>query len=271
MRQQITSPHNARLRAAAGLQSSRNRKRDNAIIVFGIRETERAMAAGVHFNELFISPDLADSHRATALESAVLSLNPDCRIYELSADLFGKIAYGDRMDGIAAIATRPTTDLKTLRPVDNKFVLVMESIEKPGNVGAVIRSADGAGAGAVILANPATDFFHPNSIRSSVATVFSVPVAMGDSDSVAAWLSKKGYRIILATDGAEKTFFDVDLTGRIAIVLGNEAQGLSPSWTSLQSALPARLPMLGLADSLNISAAAAAIMYLVTAGQNPSR
>ena len=262
MRQSITSPHNARLRAAAGLQSSRNRKRENSIIIFGIREAERALAAGLPLNELFVSPDLADINRVAALEALTFESNPACKMYDLSAELFRKIAYGDRLDGIAAVSTRPRTDLATLKPSHDGFILVMESIEKPGNVGAVIRSADGAGAGAVILANPATDFFHPNSIRSSVGTVFSVPIAMDDSVSVAAWLSKKNYRIVLAAGEADQSFFDIDLSGRIAIVLGNEARGLSESWKSLANATAARLPMHGLADSLNISAAASAIMYL---------
>lgn len=262
IRQSITSSHNARLKAAIALQSGRSRKQQQRIIIFGQREVERALQAGLAVVELFVCQEVLPPDWLPRQEAALRSGPGDTAVFDLSPDLFRKIAYGDRLDGVAAVALRPPTDLDLLQPGENPLVLVLESVEKPGNLGAVIRSADGAGASAVIAADPATDFFHPNSIRSSVASVFSLPIAAATAGEVGDWLALHRFQTILAAPGSERTFFDIDLTGRVAIVLGNEARGISPFWNSVSGVRSASLPMLGSTDSLNISAAATAILYL---------
>ncbi len=266
MRQKITSSSNPRIRAAAALQSTRARKQQQRIVVFGIREVQRAVAAGLRIDELFVCSEILEPELLDQIEAAVKATSPAAEILDLDAELFRKVAYGDRFDGVVAVAPRPATGLAGLHPAGDCLVLVMEAIEKPGNVGAVLRSADGAGAQAVIAANPATDFFHPNSIRASVSTVFSMPIAAAPSPAVASWLVENRFQIVLASPDSDQTFFNVDLRGRVAIVLGNEAKGLDPMWHSLPGVATAGLPMQGTADSLNISAAATAILYLA-AGQ----
>lgn len=258
----ITSPHNPRLRAAAALQSNRARKQQQRLVVFGRRELERATGAGLVFEELFLSSPLLDPGEADLIEAMVRAGSPGLEAFELSSELFGKLAYGDRMDGVVGVARRPGTGLDRLTVPRDGLILVMEGIEKPGNVGAVIRSADGAGAAAVIAADPATDFFHPNSIRASVSTVFSLPLAAAPSSAVIPWLLDRGTRIVLATLDSERSFFSTDLCGPLAIVMGCEATGVSSQWNAIPGVETACLPMQGTADSLNISAAATAILYL---------
>ena len=142
----------------------------------------------------------------------------------------------------------------------NGLITVVEAIEKPGNLGGVFRSADGSGTQAVIVADPLTDVFHPNAIRNSSGASFSVPTAVGSTDDVISLLQTRGTRILIASLEAEKSFYEVDLSGQTAIVLGNEANGVSQRWREVAEE-SFRIPMLGVADSLNVSVTAAIVMY----------
>jgi TrmH family RNA methyltransferase len=137
---------------------------------------------------------------------------------------------------------------------------VIEGVEKPGNLGAVLRSADGAGLDAVIAASPRADLFNPNTIRASAGTVFTVPLASADTPDVLHWLRGDGFRILAARVDADHLYTDLTLTGRVALVLGTEAQGLGDAWTA-DDIEPVRLPMHGVADSLNVSVSAAILFY----------
>jgi len=181
-------------------------------------------------------------------------------VVECSEAAFSKLAYGERLEGIVAVVRQPSVELANLRLPPDPLVVVTEDVEKPGNLGAILRSADGAGADAVIASERGTDLFNPNVIRASVGTVFTVPVAAADGAEVRAWLGQRAIRLVAARVDADRLYTGVDLRGPVAIIVGSEAHGLSDAWGG--SAVEAvRLPMLGAADSLNVGVAAAVLLY----------
>jgi TrmH family RNA methyltransferase len=173
---------------------------------------------------------------------------------------FAKIAFGDRAEGLLAVVRAPSLRLDDLRLSGDPLLVVVEGVEKPGNLGAILRSADGAGADAVIAASPRTDLANPNVIRASAGTYFAVPRAAAPTDDVIAWLRERRVRVVAARVGAERAYGEADLTGPLAIVLGSEAKGLTDAWQA-EDVETVRLPMHGIADSLNVSVAAAVLLY----------
>ena len=254
----LTSTANPRIRAAAALRDRRERDRTGLTIVDGAREVRRAIESGAHVSEAFVCESLlAGPDAKTALDR----LRADgIAIESVSETVFTKLAFGDRAEGMVAIVRIPSLDLADLVvPVDG-LVVVLEAIEKPGNVGAVLRSADGAGADALVAVDPRTDLFNPNAIRASAGTSFSIPIAVASSAAVQVWLGERGLRVVTARVDAVRLYTDADLTGPIAIVLGAETEGLSAAWIG-PGFEAVRLPMLGVADSLNISVSAAVLLY----------
>ena len=260
--ERITSRHNPRIKKAIRLRSSRGRQVQGRIIVFGQREVERAIAAGVTFQEIYFHETESES----AIRKIESSIRPNrTHLLQLDDRLFEKIAYGDRPDGIVGVAERPVTRLEDIQIDDQpggngSLVLVVQAIEKPGNIGAIVRTADACGAIAVVCADPVTDVFHPNAIRSSTGTVFNVPIATGPSEDVQKWLRDNNFRVYTAMMEEAVDFFQADLSGNVAIVLGNEANGLDSQWRA-DDFIPVKLPMRGHADSLNVSVAASVMAY----------
>jgi TrmH family RNA methyltransferase len=254
----LASPSNPRVKAAAALRDRRRREDLGLTLVDGARELRRALDADVDVVELFACEAmLAGSDARMVMDDAStrgLTVTP------VTEAAFGKIAFGSRTDGLVAVVRSPAHDLEGLRLVGAPMVVVVDGVEKPGNLGAVLRSADGAGADAVIAAAPGTDLMNPNVIRASAGTVFSIPTAAASTDQVVQWLTERRVRILTARVDAERTYTDVDLTGPIAFVLGAEDRGLGDAW-AIDQAEPIRLPMLGVADSLNVSVAAAVLLY----------
>ncbi len=255
--QDITSPQNPAFKLAMQLHSSRGRKKQNRIIIFGIREVLRAMD---HTNvmELYLLPDSLSESEMTKLNMYAAKNN--IRSYSLTEALFSKLSYGDRVEGAIAIAERPETRLEDLELTDDSLVVVVESIEKPGNIGALLRTMDAVSASALVLADSITDVFHPNSIRNSMGASFSVPIAEDTTPNIQAWLVQNGIRVFVAMVDGAGDFYQCDLKGSIAIVLGNESKGLDKSWAQ-QTFHPVRLPMSGITDSLNISVTAAVMLF----------
>ncbi|HET7026422.1 MAG TPA: TrmH family RNA methyltransferase [Candidatus Limnocylindrales bacterium] len=256
----ITSRSNPRLRAAAALRDRGERTARGLTLVDGGRETLRAIDAAITLEELFVAPELvrgddARSAVARAAEAGIPSV-------ELSPAAFERLAFGDRSDGIVAVVRIPSTSLDDVddRLPPDPLVVVLEAVEKPGNLGAVLRSADGAGASALVAADPRTDLWNPNAIRASIGTIFALPLAAAPTADVLGWLRRRGMRIVAArVDGATR-HDRVDLTGPLAIALGSESRGLSDGWRG-DDVVGIRLPMLGIADSLNVSTAAAILLY----------
>ena len=265
---ELLSPANPRIHAAALLRGRRARDEGGLTLVDGGRELLRAIDAGAAVESLFVRR--AGLRTPDARRAVERLAHAGVETIECSPAAFEKVAYGDRDEGVVAVVRTPRAELADLRLPAEPLVVVTEDVEKPGNVGAILRSADGAGADAVIAADRRTDLFNPNVIRASVGTVFSVPVARATADDARRWLDAHGVRVVAARVDAETLYTDADLTGPVALVLGSEASGLSAAWDGADVEA-VRLPMLGLADSLNVSVTAAVLLYEARRQRGPRR
>ncbi|MCO6455516.1 MAG: RNA methyltransferase [Pirellulaceae bacterium] len=254
----IHSPHNPRIKQAVRLRDRRGRQQQRRIIVDGQREIERALDGGVRPVEAFFRADDADLPAAAALRQRLLERGADC--WEVAGPVFQKVCYGERAEGVVLVAATPGCSLADFQPRQTTLIAVLEGIEKPGNVGAVLRSADAAGVDGVILADAAADPFNPNTIRASLGTVFSVPLCVTGSDQALDWLRQRGLQILVARVDGDLPYFAADLTVPTALVLGGEATGASQRWCD-SSITGVVLPMRGRADSLNVSVTAAILFY----------
>ena len=253
----ITSLTNPRVKAAVRLRDRRERDATGLTIVDGAREILRALDAGVRVETAFVAPDLLRSPDALTVDAR---LHGWPATIEVSAAVLAKVAFGERSDGVVAIVETPSLTLADLALPDDPLVVVVEGVEKPGNLGAVLRTADAAGVNVVIAVDPRTDLFNPNAIRASIGTIFALPVIAATSAEVVAWLTARGIRPLATVVEATTTYTDVDFRGPVAIVLGSEAAGLSDAWHTSEVS-PIAIPMLGLADSLNVSIAAAVVLF----------
>jgi TrmH family RNA methyltransferase len=253
----ISSTRNPRIRAAAALRDRRAREAAGQTLIDGVRELARALEGGARIMECYV-----DRARLSADGAAVVARAraAGATVVATSGPVLDHLAYGDRSEGVVATAAIPDLSLTALVLPPDPLVVVLEGVEKPGNLGAVLRSADGAGADAVIAANPRTDLFNPNTVRASLGTIFAVPLASGTSPEVRDRLITAGIRLIAARVDAPLPYTEVDLTGGIAIVLGSEADGIGTGWDH-PAVSAVRLPMLGVADSLNVSTTAAVLLY----------
>ena len=251
--EKITSARNERIRQVLELQEkSRTRRALGLFVVEGRRELEHCLEAGYELDSVFWCPEI--------LPELPQELIGDVPVSELTAELYGKIAYRGGTEGLVArVKARPHT-LEDLALKDNPLIVVLESVEKPGNLGAVFRSADAAGADAVIICDPLTDLYNPNLIRSSIGGVFTVQSAVCDSASAISWLKARGMKILTAQLQDSSWYYDVDMKGGTAIVIGTEATGLTEQWREAADA-HIRIPMLGALDSLNASVSAAILLF----------
>jgi TrmH family RNA methyltransferase len=174
--------------------------------------------------------------------------------------IFGKLAFGQRTEGVLGVAEMPKATLDRLLLPDLPLVAVLEGVEKPGNLGAVLRSADAAGVSALVAADARTDLYNPNAIRASLGTIFSLPVASATTQETLAWLRDRGLAVFASRVDGSVPYTEADFRHAAAIVLGSEAEGLSPAWSG-PGVTAIRLPMCGAADSLNVSTAAAVLFY----------
>ncbi|MGY8748047.1 MAG: TrmH family RNA methyltransferase [Pirellulales bacterium] len=262
MIEKITSLQNQRIKKAIRLHASRGRQLQKRIIVFGNREVSRAIESGVQFEEIFCTEELWD--KLLPMERSHVS-NSAAQLFFVVPEVFEKLAYGSRTGNLIGIAARPATSFDSLAAHlsfqgELSIVLVLQSIEKPGNLGAIVRTADACGIDAIICADPLTDFFHPNVIRSSTGVVFQMPLVSGTTPEIQDWLEQQEFKVFTAMLENASNFYQADLTGKVALVLGNEAKGLGKNWTAEQY-LPVKLPMQGQADSLNVSVTGSVMMY----------
>jgi TrmH family RNA methyltransferase len=255
----ITSPHNPRVKEALALRDRRQRRRQGLFLIDGVRELLRAVDAGIAIEEVFICTARCEGSDAESGQLLRRLAEASMRKVEVSESVFERLAFGERMDGVVAVARSPDRKLDDLALPSCPLVAVLEGVEKPGNVGAVLRSADCAGVSALILADGRTDLYNPNTIRASLGTIFTVPTCAVAAAVVRDWLIAKKISIFAARVDAAMDYTAADFTRPSAIVLGSEAAGLSDAWTD--GVTPIRLPMLGAADSLNVSATAAVLFY----------
>jgi len=254
----ITSRQNPRVKDAVRLRDRRHRQKQGRILIDGARELSRAISAGVRMLEVFVCEPLCTGDEARRLLGTLDQC--DAEILQTTEEVFQKLAFGKRSEGLVGVAEMPTASLGDLVLPDQPLVAVLEGIEKPGNVGAVLRSADAAGVSAVIVADPRTDLFNPNAIRASLGTIFTLPVCAAGSEETLHWLRRRHLRIYAARVDASLPYTEVDYSGPSAVVFGSEAEGLTEIWSGKDVA-PIHLPMLGTADSLNVSATAAVLFY----------
>ena len=255
----ITSPSNPKLKHVVKLRSCSTREECGEMIVEGYRECRRALDCGYRPRAMFHCPDFyLKNENESALVGECARLGAE--VYSCSRTCFSKIAYRERTDGLLMVGPHVSVSLSDLRLPENALVIVTEAIEKPGNLGTILRSADAAKVAAVIVCDRSTDIHNPNVVRASTGTLFSVPVAEASGEEALAFLKARGFRILAATPHAERLHFEVDLTGNVAIALGAEQYGLTERWMD-GAELRVRIPMLGLADSLNVSAAATILVY----------
>lgn len=252
----ITSRHNPRVKEAARLRERRARKQSGQILIDGGREIRRALAAGVRPLVAFVCEELCTGDDALAAVAELRAAAPE--MLTLSPSVYAKLAYGERDDGVVLVAEMPQRTLADLKLPSEPLIAVIEGVEKPGNLGAILRSADGAGVDAVIMADPRTDLFNPNTIRASLGTVFRDNVCIAKTADVVAWIGGLGIPTYATRPDASQLYTEIDLSHAAAIVLGSEATGLSDHWNAVT---PIRLPMNGIADSLNVSVTAAVLFY----------
>lgn len=246
----ITSKTNPKIKNVVKLQKSSERREQNRIIIEGRREIERALACGFVIDTLFVCNELG-------AQSSDLKANI---IEEVSLEVFEKIAYREGSDGLLAVAIPRYSDLKDFKPKKNPLIIVLETVEKPGNLGAVMRTADAAGVDAVIIADPRTDLFNPNAIRASIGTIFSVPLFACSSEECIKWLKENDITIYCTYLKASIDYLDADFRKGSAIVMGTEATGISDIWVEAadQNLI---IPMNGIADSLNVSVTTAIVVF----------
>lgn len=254
----ISSRQNPRIKAVCALRNRGERRRTGTCVVYGVRESARALAAGARPTECLWCGDYfrADEAREVVgqLEAA------GAATFEVTADAFDKLAYGDRLDGVVSVFEFRQRGLGDLSLPAMPLVAVVEGIEKPGNLGAMLRSADGAGLDAVVVVDPVIDLFNPNAIRASVAAVFQANVVVASAAETLVWLADHRISVWAARPDATQLYWQADYTTASALVLGSESNGLTESWQQPE-VQPIRLPMHGTADSLNVSVTAGVLFY----------
>jgi RNA methyltransferase, TrmH family len=249
----IASPTNLRVKRLVGLRKRRTRDDEGVTLVEGHDEIVLALDAGVRVRELYWCPALVRGRDIAAR----LAEAPQTT---LSRAAFDRASYRESPDGWLAVVDQPGASLDTLEVGADSLILVCEAIEKPGNLGAMLRTADAAGVSAVVAADPLTDWGNPNVVRASKGTVFAVPIASAGSAEVARWLHDLGIRIVVASPETDGLVTDLDLTGATAIVVGAEHEGLTDVWLDAADDL-AKLPMVGRVNSLNVATSAAIVVY----------
>ena len=247
----ITSKSNPKIKNINKLEKASERREQNRILIEGRREIERAVACGFEIDTLFICPEIACEGTGITARS----------VEEVSLEVFEKIAYREGSDGLLAVAIPKYADLQAFKPKKkNPLIIVLETVEKPGNLGAVMRTADAAGVDGVIIADPRTDLYNPNAIRASVGCIFSVPLFACSSEECIKWLKANNITIYCTYLKASIDYLDADFKKASAIVMGTEATGISQQWVDAadQNII---IPMNGIADSLNVSVTTAIVTF----------
>jgi TrmH family RNA methyltransferase len=254
MRPPLTSLHNPTVKALVKLRQRRARDRQQCLLIDGARALHLALANGMQLAALYVDETVLDTHAALLHRAAAAGVT----LQPVTTAVFHKIGYGEHPDGVLGLASQPCTCLnRLLRPPMPLYVIV-EGLEKPGNLGAILRSADAAGVTGIILCDNQIDVWNPNVIRASQGACFTVPLAIASAAAALAWLHQAGIRILAATPTASQLYTQVDMRGPCAFVFGAEHHGLSAVW---QHDTLLRIPMGGQVDSLNVAQAASILIF----------
>jgi RNA methyltransferase, TrmH family len=261
---QLSSVQNPRVKQLVKLRDRSEREATDQFIIEGYRELLRAVDAGHAISSLFICPPLFLGSNEQFLIDRMREAGT--QVFECTKPVFEKISYRDRPDGLVGVASQLHLTLNDFdrllqaRQQEAPFLVVAEAIEKPGNLGTILRSSDAVGLHGLIVCDRCTDIHNPNVVRASVGTLFTVPVAETKGEETLEWLKKNHIAIVAATPSAVREFTDVDLSGPIAIAVGTEQLGLSKRWMEAAD-IQVRIPMHGVADSLNVAMATTLLLY----------
>lgn len=261
----ISSLHNSRIKLAVALRDTRQRKRHGLTIVDGAREVERAIGAQHAIQTLFVQQTWWERPTSggpsdAALRHQIQSLSPTVAVLLLPDPLMEKISFGERVSPCLAILPVPNFDLDAFSPLSPGPLVVLDQLEKPGNLGAVARSLDAVQAGGLLLSDPKCEPWNPNAIRASQGAVFTIPIACGVGETLREWLIGQGYTVFVARLDASRDYDLVTFPSQTALVIGNEAEGVGATWNDPRT-IGIRLPMLGTMDSLNASVTASVLLY----------
>lgn len=254
----ITSVRNQRVLAAAALRQRRERDREGKTLIEGERELQTALAAGVLPETVFYCDGLIQQASARALIAQCKKTGAE--LYAVNEQVFGKLSYRQNPDGIIAVVPAQPHELDVISLTGDPLLVVLVGAEKPGNIGAILRTADAAGASGLILCDGRTDLYNPNVIRASMGTLFTVPVAEAEAAEALEWLQTHDVRIVIASPNSDTPYHQADLKGPVAIVLGAEDVGVPSEWR-MAAAASISIPSVGKADSLNLSVATAVILF----------
>ena len=239
-------------------EKSRWRKKNKLFVAEGRKEIEMSLKGGCELLKIFFCDSILPEEERTKLLS---EYDLDAELIEVSEDVYSRIAYRSKTEGIVALGRSKSHELNDLEiKKGNPLILVAESPEKPGNIGAILRTADAAAVDAVIIANPKTDLYNPNIIRSSLGCIFTVPIGQGSNEEVMRFLKKEGIRSFAAELRAESSYSEVDFKGPVAIVVGAESAGLTDYWVQ-EADHNILIPMKGEIDSMNVSVSAAILIF----------
>ena len=255
--ERIQSTQNSRIKNVEKLfTKSKERKEQNLFVIEGARELRLALAGSYLLETVFICPELFSESDFLQIRTEIHSTP----FIEVSLPVFQKIAYREHSDGILALAKPQPHTLNDLNLPDHPFIIVLEAVEKPGNLGAILRTADAANVDAIIVCDPLTDVYNPNVIRSSVGCVFTVPLAIANQSATFSFLKENGIRILAAELKASQWYQDTDFTHACALIMGTEADGLTDFWIDRADAR-IKIPMRGKIDSLNVSVSTAILTF----------
>ena len=252
----ISTTHNPKIKKLLALQQKATERRKNGLfVVEGQRELQHCIEAGLEIDTIFFCPEILEND-----EDVLATLPRTARHYEVTAGVYDRIAYRGGTEGIIAEVKAKRLLLNDLQLKENPLLVVLESVEKPGNLGAVLRSADAAGVDAVIVCDPLTDIYNPNLIRSSIGAVFTMPCVPCRTEECISFLKAKGIQILTAQLQDSSLYYDTDMTCGTAIIMGTESTGLTEAWRQAATR-HIRIPMLGQLDSLNVSVSAGILMF----------
>ncbi|BDD01740.1 RNA methyltransferase [Persicobacter psychrovividus] len=258
---EINAPSNERIKRLIKLQSkSRERKKNQLFVVEGTKEVTFAIENGLVVEELYYSKEKTVQEHLTAVEQCCTAKGLRPQWLACSNNVFSKIAYREGTSEMVGIVKMRSQQLEDLPLGENPLLMVCEGMEKPGNLGALLRTADAAGVSAVIMADAQVDLYNPNAIRSSVGCIFSMPVAFDTSENVIKFLREKGIKIYVTHIEAAAPYYEQDYKGPCAIIAGSEAWGVTDLWAE-ESDQNIVIPMRGINDSLNVSVAAAVVTF----------
>ncbi len=287
---EITSVHNEKIKNLINLsEKSKVRKQTGLFVVEGLREVTHCIEAGYQPDSIFFNPLIISENQLKDLENKITSPLPDSssksttKFYALGKEVYAKVAYREGTEGLIAVMHERKLKLEDIKlpsrtskatakaqSGENPLILVVESVEKPGNLGALLRTADACGIHAVLVCDPLTDLYNPNLIRASLGGIFTQQVVACTNEEAYQWLKSNGIAIFTAQLQDSEWYYDTDMVQPTAIVMGNEAQGLTNFWRNVSTA-KIKIPMLGKLDSLNVSVSAAILCYEAVRQRNSIR